>query len=370
VKRLVLLGGGHAHVHVLKAFADHPIRDTRITLVSPFERQVYSGMLPGWIARHYSLEQCIIPLAPMAERAEAGFLQTAATALDLNAKRVTLANGESIGFDVLSIDTGPVQNSAIPGAEHALAVRPIESFIAAVQGIEQKIFDNASAGLSTRIVFCGAGAAGIELALALESRFRASKTEFTLISLANTLPGRVGPKLAQHLTARNVRLITGRAASRIESGRVILDDGQAVEADIVIASTGSAAAAWPAQAGLACDTGGFIRANTFLQSVSHPFVFAAGDCATMDGQPRPKSGVYAVRAGPPLAANLRQFLFDNPLKPYSPQKNSLYLISTGGKHAIGSWGSFAWEGNWVWRWKDRIDRAFMRRYAALVSPKD
>ena len=139
-----------------------------------------------------------------------------------------------------------------------------------------------------------------------------------------------------------MRLITGRAATRIEAGRVILDDGLAVDAEIVIASTGSAAAARPAQAGLACDAGGFIRVNTFLQSVSHPFVFAAGDCATMDDHPRPKSGVYAVRAGPPLAANLRQFPFDNPMKAYTPQRNSLYLISTGSKHAIGSWGSWAW----------------------------
>lgn len=367
MKRLVLLGGGHAHVHVLKAFADHHIRDTRITLVSPFERQVYSGMLPGWIARRYKLEQCIIPLAPLAERAEAGFLQTAATGLDLNAKRVQLASGESIGFDVLSIDTGPVQNSAIPGTEHALAVRPIESFIRAIEGIERRIFDNASAGRTTRIVFCGAGAAGIELALALESRFRASKTEFTLISLANTLPGSVGPRLARHLHARNVRLLTGRAATRIEPTRVILDDGNAVDADLTIASTGSAAATWPAKAGLACDAGGFIRVNTFLQSVSHPFVFAAGDCATMDDHPRPKSGVYAVRAGPPLATNLRKILFDNPMKAYTPQKNSLYLISTGGNRAIGSWGSLDWEGDWVWWWKDRIDRAFMRKYAGTGS---
>lgn len=363
MKRLVLLGGGHAHVHVLKALADHPVRDTRITLVSPHERQVYSGMLPGWIARHYALGQCIIPLAPLAERAEAGFLQTAATGLDLDARRVQLANGESIGFDVLSIDTGPVQNNVIPGAAgHAIAVRPIESFIGHVQALEQRIFDNAAAGRTTRIVFCGAGAAGIELALALEARFRASKTEFSLISLANTLPGKVGPRLARHLQARHVRLYAGRAATRITPGAVWLDNGEAVAADVVIVSTGSAAAPWPAAAGLACDANGFIRVNTFLQSVSHPFVFAAGDCAGMDGQPRPKSGVYAVRAGPPLAHNLRKYLFDNPMKPHVPQKRSLYLISTGGRHAVASWGTLAWEGGWVWRWKDRIDRAFMRRY--------
>lgn len=371
MKRLLLLGGGHAHVHVLKALADHPVRDTRITLVSPYERQVYSGMLPGWIARHYTLDQCVIPLAPLAERAEAGFLQTSAIALDLNTRRVQLANGETLGFDVLSIDTGPVQNDAILGSkEYGIAVRPIESFITAVQRIEQQVFDNASAGRTSRIVFCGAGAAGIELALALEARFRASKTEFALVSMANTLPGRVGPRLARHLLARHVKLYPGKTVTRIGSSFVQLTDGQTLDADFVIVSTGSTAARWPLDAGLACNPGGFIRVNDFLQSVSHPFVFAAGDCADMEGHPRPKSGVYAVRAGPPLAHNLRKFLFDNPMKRYAPQKKSLYLISTGGRHAIGSWGNWSWEGDWVWTWKDHIDRAFMRRYATHVRTAD
>ena len=153
-------------------------------------------------------------------------------------------------------------------------------------------------------------------------------------------------------------------------------------------ATGTAAAAWPRAAGLKTDERGFILTNDYLQSVSHSNVFAAGDCATMVNHPRPKSGVYAVRAGPPLAANLRRALDSeipgptrvpsavpslapslvSSLVPYKPQHNSLYLISLGNKSAIGSWNGLSWEGDWVWRWKNRIDRRFIAKYVNKTPP--
>ena len=93
--------------------------------------------------------------------------------------------------------------------------------------------------------------------------------------------------------------------------------------------------------------------------MSHPEVFAAGDVATRQDAPHPKSGVYAVRAGPPLAANLRALCAGAALQPYTPQKRTLYLLSLGEKRAIASWGRWSAEGRWVWRWKDHIDRGFI-----------
>ena len=102
--------------------------------------------------------------------------------------------------------------------------------------------------------------------------------------------------------------------------------------------------------------------NPHLQSTSHSFVFAAGDAATFVDAPRPKSGVYAVRAGPPLAANLLATLDGRSLTTYRPQRRALYLISTGPQHAVASWGSMALAGDWVWRRKDRIDRAYIAKF--------
>jgi pyridine nucleotide-disulfide oxidoreductase family protein len=360
-KRLLLLGAGHAHVHVLKTLGESPLEDVDITLVTPYTRQVYSGMLPGWIAGHYQIDECVIPIAPLAQRAGVTLHITAAEAIDVARNVATCTNGEEIGFDVVSIDTGPVANlSMIPGAtEHAIALRPIESFIEAMTSLKERI---ASSPARMRIAFVGAGAGGIEVALALQHAF-ADRVAVTLISAANTLPGTVGPRLARIMQARGVRVLAGVAAARIESDGVYLANGEAVKADAIIAATGASAARWPRESALACDAAGFILINQYLQSASHPHVFAAGDCATMQNVSRPKSGVYAVRAGPPLAENLRRYLSGESLTRYTPQARSLYLISTGNKHAIGSWGNFTWAGDWVWRWKDRIDRGFMGKYS-------
>ena len=367
-KKLVLLGGGHAHVHVLKslaALAIQPIEGVEVTLISPFDRQVYSGMLPGWVAGHYNIEQCVIPLGPLAAAARVCFQQTAATNIDFARSVVQCAGGQEISFDLLSIDTGPVANlSIVPGAaQHAIAIRPIESFIESYAKLASDIESRFVRGDRTRVAFVGAGAGGVELALAMQHRFRNHNVGVTLISATNTLPGSAGPRLATIMRARGIVVLAGQSATNVTPGGVQLASGAMVDADVIIAATGASAAAWPRESGLMTDKNGFILVNDQLQSVSHANVFAAGDCATMQNYDRPRSGVYAVKAGAPLNENLRQYLRGKALKSYVPQARSLYLISAGNKYAIGSWGNFAWEGRWVWRWKDRIDRGFVGKYS-------
>jgi len=373
MKQLVLLGGGHAHVHVLKTLITQPLHDVEVTLITPYARQVYSGMLPGWVAGHYDIEECVIPLAPLAAAAGVRFVQSAATGIASDTGHVECDNGERIGFDVLSIDSGSVASVAgIPGArDYATAIRPIERFIDVITTLKSHM--SMHRGAAIRITVVGAGAGGVEVALALQFAGRRDggsgpACAVTLVSAANTLPGSVGPRIERALDAAGVTLLSGVAATSIDQHVVTLANGTAVAADEVIVALGAAAAAWPSQSGLACDAQGYIVTNRYLQSISHPAVFAAGDCATMRDFHRPKSGVYAVRAGPPLAANLRRALNEEPLAPYAPQTRSLYLISTGRQHAIGSWGPLSWEGAWVWRWKDRIDRAFMAKYRVPGKP--
>jgi selenide,water dikinase len=362
-----LAGGGHAHLGVLEHFAHAPLADTEITLVSPFPRQLYSGMLPGWIAGHYELDQCLIGLAPLATRAGARFLMAHVARIDLAARIAYTEAAEALPFDVLSLDTGPVVDpSLIPGmAEHAIALRPIESLIGQWQRLLAHLCDTREQNTFTII---GGGAGGVELALALAFRATSGlplRVQLVAgsVGIVPTLSPSARERLTRLLHAHGVRLIVDDAVE-ITRHTVLLANGGELNTQATIVAIGAAAAAWPGASGLATDASGFVAVNEYLQSTSHPFVFAAGDCATMLEHPRPKSGVYAVRAGLPLARNLRRALRGRQLVAYKPQRRALYLMSAGGRYAVGSWGDWSVEGGWVWRWKDRIDRRFVARFAA------
>jgi selenide,water dikinase len=369
MKTLVLIGGGHAHVEVLRRMAADPPPATRLVLVSPEPQTPYSGMLPGWIAGHYHREDCHIDLAQLCQRAGCELILTRCNGLNPEAKRVFCENGRALPFDFVSVDTGthsPVFDT--PGApEHALAVKPVDRFMAEWEGFCVRASRERALW---RIVMVGAGAAGIEVLLAMQYRLRQAapgvEFGFDLVGdMPQTLPAHnasVRRILARCLERGRVGLHLGRRVERVEHRTLRFASGGTLEADLIVWSTGALAPMWPRSAGLATDRRGFILVNECLQSVSHPFLFAAGDIATVRDHPRPKSGVYAVRAGPPLAGNLRLALASRPLAPWVPQQDSLALITTGARHAIASRGRLALQGDWVWTWKDWIDRRFMKRY--------
>jgi pyridine nucleotide-disulfide oxidoreductase family protein len=356
-RRLLLLGGGHAHVQVLDALARAPLAGVQATLVTPFARQMYSGMVPGLVAGHYAAQDCSIALAPLAAAAGGTLHLAAAVALDAAARRVSLSDGRVLDYELLSLDIGAqIDRETIRGArEHALWVRPIEDFIARLDA-------------RCAPVVVGGGAAGVELALALAWRLRQRGDGASRVSLvvggAWPLPAfapRVQQRALRALAALGVTLWPQRCVA-IEADHLRLADGTRVTCDLPLLAIGASAPRWLAGSGLALDREGFIATGPTLQSLSHAEVFAAGDVATRGDAPRPKSGVHAVRAGPPLAANLRRWLEGAPLLTHRPQTRTLYLLSCGERRAIAAWGGWSAEGRWVWRWKDHIDRGFVARY--------
>ena len=369
--RLVLLGGGHAQLAVLASLAERPMAGCDVSLVTPHRRQIYSGMLPGWVAGHYPIDACAIALDALAERGGVRFHQAAVVALDASASSIRCDDGTELAFDLLSIDTGPVAAIAnLPGSvEHALPIRPIEGFVAAWPRLVERM--RGAVG-RFELVILGAGAAGVELAFAIQHRALTegwSHVHLTLVG-ADALPLEGSPaKLRRQVAARLVRRgigwVGGHRAERIERHEVGLENHAALGYDACLVVTGAAAAEWPRAAGLATDDRGFVRVDRTLRSLSHPQIFAAGDIAAY-AEARPKSGVYAVRAGPTLAHNLRARCEGRSLDAWHPQQRALYLISTGDRHAFASWGRWAWQGRWVWDWKDRIDRRFVRRFGATA----
>jgi selenide,water dikinase len=374
MKRLVLLGGGHSHIEVLRRFAADPVGETELVLADPSRDFAYSGMLPGWIAGHYARRECHVELEPLARSARCRFVPSACRTVDLDAHVVSCEDGTELPYDVLSVDTGagsPAQHTE-GAAINALPVRPIETFIARWD----EMLGRMANGQGPRtIAMVGAGAAGVEVLLAMQYRLRTlvpgSDVAFHLIGDAEAILGghnrRARTIFTRVLEERAVVVHLGRAVERVEPGRLRLAGGGSLGADAIVWATGASAPSWPKLAGLAVDGSGFIRVDDRLQSVSHRHVFASGDIASVEGHRRPKNGVYAVRAGPPLAANLRRALTGQPLHGWTPQKHALALISTGDRYAIASRGKLALEGAWVWRWKDAIDRRFVERYRTPVA---
>jgi selenide, water dikinase len=376
VKDLVLVGGGHSHVAVLKRFGMNPLPGVRLTLICRDAHTPYSGMLPGLVAGHYEFDEAHIDLGPLCRFAGAGFIHDDAIGLDLDANRVTCRDHPPIDFDLLSLNVGSTPNADVPGAlGNVVPVKPINRFLARWQGLSQRVMARNN---GVRVAVVGAGAGGVEILLAADYRLRrlladqgraADGLEFHLFDEgAEILPthnARVRRKFLRVLAERNVKVHTGQKIAQVAPGSLTTADGRRHGVDEILWVTAAGAAPWLKTTGLALDARGFVAVDESLQSVSHAQVFAAGDIAGVLDHPRPKSGVFAVRQGRPLADNLRRALLGQPPAPFKPQRKFLSLISTGDKYAVASRGAWALEGRYVWRWKDWIDRRFMRKYSEL-----
>ena len=370
MKRLLLLGGGHAHLFVLEAFIKSKLHGVELILVTPERLAPYSGMMPGVIAGHYRYEQACVDLDPLCRASGCKLRHTRVVRLHPAQRRVECEDGSQLEYDLLSIDTGSTPPAfGIQGVHHyARLIKPIGRFIESWEAF-CKTLD------STRrcsITMVGGGAAGFEVILAMRNRLKPGTGGLAtpVLNLVSDMPGilpefpsDVRWRAERALRERGVAILTGTPVLRVEREAVVLGDGGSIASDFTVWATGASAPAWPRDAGLAVDERGFILVDRTLRSLSHEEIFAAGDVASMAGEPRPKAGVWAVRAGPPLANNLRGALLGLPPGTYKPQRRALALLSAGERHAIGNWGPFAWEGRWVWNWKDRIDRAFVGRFS-------
>lgn len=371
---LVLVGGGHSHVFVLKGFGMRPIPGVRLTLVCRDVHTPYSGMLPGLIAGHYTHDEAHIDLRKLARFAGARFVEDEVQGLDVGAKQIRFADRPPMGYDVVSINIGSTPaRGGVPGVdEYATAVKPISKLVARWERLVERVL---AADGAMRIGVVGAGAAGVEVTLAMQYRLDALLGErgcerrpdyFLFGSAPEPLPTHnrsVQKRFRRVLGERAIETRLGQRVAAVDERGVRLENGEEVALDAVLWTTQASTQGWMREAGLSVDEHGFVRVSDSLESVSHGQVFAAGDCAAMVNYPREKAGVFAVRQGPPLTRNLRRSLLGEPLEAFAPQKEFLSLVSTGDQYAVGSRSVFTVQGEWVWRWKDKIDRKFMDKFS-------
>ncbi len=379
LRDIVLVGGGHSHVGVIRRFGMRRMPGVRLTVICRDTHTPYSGMLPGYIAGHYAFDEVHIDLRRLAEFAGARFYRDEAVGLDRGARKVLCRDRPPVAYDQLSINIGstPMLGNVPGAAEHAVPVKPINTFNARWLALLDRVLKHQGA---ESIAVVGAGAGGVELTLAMQYRLRnelralgreRDAPRFLLLDsgpeILPTHTPAVRRAFARVLAERAVEVHLNAEVSLVEARRVRTGDGRSVAADEVVWVTRASGAPWLKETGLALDKDGFIRVIDTLQSESDPDVYAAGDIASVINHPREKAGVFAVRQGPPLAENLRRAVEGWAPKPFHPQKQWLALISTGDKYAVASRGAMHLQGAWTWRWKDWIDRRFMRKFDDLPA---
>jgi selenide,water dikinase len=373
LQEVVLVGGGHSHVQVLRHLAMKPLSDSRLTVVVDRPVAVYSGMVPGFVAGQYRAEELEIDVVPLARRANARVILVPAIGIDSRAKRIEIEGRPSIPYDVASFDIGSaVSGLELPGIrEYALATRPIGRFVQRVDELIDRARDHQDES-PFRVVVVGGGAGGIELLFTLEHRLRSHEVSASLLLLQNgprILTGYPDSLVRRTLRCADKRGLEIRCEETVvgaEPDVVCLESGEGIPYDALIWVTGAVGYPLFRDSLLSTEPRGFVQTRSTLQVEGHDDLFAVGDCATLIDHPRtPKAGVYAVRQGPFITENLRARIEGRKLRRYRPQGDFLTLLNLGDGRALGTKWGISIEGTWVMRLKDWIDRRFMRRFQVL-----
>ena len=367
IRHLVLAGGGHAHVSVLKSLAMRPVAGLRISLITSEIMTPYSGMLPGYLQGCYPASALTIDLSQLASSAAARLIEGKITNLDADRKQLIISGRPAMRYDLLSLNIGaaPALNRIEGAADHAIAIKPVSSLMSRL--------DPLLAAPPASLNIIGGGAAGVEVALALAARFgnTGHPCQIRLLHRGSRLLPEANPRASaiasRCLHQAGVACHLQTAVRRITATGAMAVDGSFYEATANLLVTAAETPGWLQNSGLALHDDGRVAVNSHLQSLSHEAVFAAGDCASVSMEPRPRAGVFAVRAGKPLARNLHRHLLRRPLTRWRPQRRYLALLGDGKSGAIAIWGPLAFHGRLWWRLKQAIDIAFIRRFNTMPA---
>lgn len=368
MKRVLLVGGGHAHLQVLRQAARDQWRGVSLTLISPLEHHHYSGMAPGYLRGRYREDDLRFDLARLCRAAGAALVRGYAQRVSA-ADRVVEVNHERLPFDLCSLDVGSAPaGTDVPGVrEHALTVRPRTQVIAVRTRVDALI-RRAGRGGPVRVCVVGAGAAGVEVVLALHRRIQdgGGRPEVALLDRGTLLPGysdEVRRRARMVLREQGVALFVNREVVEVREQGVLTHAGGLIAADLVVWLTGAAPPALLHRSDLPRSGDGFFLVDRTLRSADGAPVWGAGDCVTLREHPDlPRAGVYAVRSAPVLAHNLRAAMEGTPQREYLPQSSFLSLLDTADGRALIRWRGIVAHARWAWWLKRWIDLRFVRRY--------
>ncbi len=297
-KKLVLLGGGHAHLHVLAHLSDYVPTDIQVTLISP-RTFWYSGMGPGMLGGFYSRADATVDMGKLVSRAGADLIDGMAESFDPLAAQVRLTDGRIVHYDAISLNLGSgINHQAIPGYEYATTVKPVSN----LHRLHEQLDMVRPRQLSAVVI--GGGLAGIETSANLAKLLNRIQANWTCILLAGGrglaagFSHRFAKRAQWELKRLGVTIVADVSAIDVSPESVLLDSGERLESQLTILATGVNPPEIVANSGVTVDSNGAMVVASTLQSVSHANIFGGGDCISLMGRNLAKAGVYAVRQGP------------------------------------------------------------------------
>jgi len=361
---VLLLGAGHAHLHVARHAHAFVKAGVRLILVDP-GKLWYSGMATGMLAGQYEPEDDQIDPRPVIEQAGGEFVSKRARQIRPRECVVDFEDGSSQEYDLLSLNVGSEVDHALGEGDNLWPVKPIANLYRLRTEIEQVI---AVEDRFPKVCVVGGGPTGCEVAACLAALARRHRVppRLRLLSsrprLIEPYSAAAGEFMRTALAARGVTLELGTAIKDRDQGTLIGSDGRRFDFEHVVIATGLRATALVRDSALPCDAKDGIRVDAMLRSPADPRVFAAGDCASFMPRKLPKIGVFGVRAAPILLHNLLAALRGTRCRPFRPQRRYLSLMNLGDDEAVATWGRLWVHGKLPFWLKDKIDRRFMERY--------
>lgn len=363
MKTLILVGGGHAHLHCLEQMKEKQPKNLRVLLVSPSPYQYYSGMFSGYTEGVYSQEEIRIDLKKLCGKISVAFIEDEVIAVNSDKRKLTGKSGTDYLYDLVSFDIGSQADVPTLIKDNVSSVKPNYRFAEQLQRIRS----------SPHPVVVGGGASGVELAFSIlawrkQHGLPANVALFSSTSLLSGQGNAASKKIEAIASRKALSFHTGVSVETIAGSRLLLSTGQYYPQSDVLWLTGPKSSDLFRHSKLPTDDSGYLLVNDALQSVKHPEIFGAGDCISIDRYPSlPKNGVYAVRQGPILWTNLNKSLSEDKLNVFNPQKRYVSILSTGGGEAFLCYGTCVIHGKIPWKLKRRIDRKFMKRYQAIYQ---
>lgn len=364
--RLALVGAGHAHLHLLAHAGRLRAAGLDPVLVAP-GRFDYSGLATGVLSGAIEEEAAGLDVAALAKAAQVERHPTQVGAVDLAGRRLILAEGAPQAFDLISLNIGSVSRDprGLARQPAVWSVKPLAHLFAFKAWLEAEMTRRSA---SPQVVIAGAGQTGFEIAAALAGLAArhgvAPRIRLVGDAAASWAPGGAGRHLRQALARRGVVFEPGEVIARTSSA-CQLEDGRSLPCDALVLAAGLEAPPLIGALGLPVGADGRLIVSPQMRSLAHDRVFAAGDCAVIDGAERPAAGVFGVRAAPVLLANLIARATDAPLKAYRPQARWLSIMDLGDGTGLALRGDFWTHGRPALWLKRRLDLGFVARAGRL-----